>query len=137
MDNLKLPPHSIDAEQSILGGLLLNNDVWMNVVGIINEEDFYRHDHRIIYTAIKDLVENNDPCDVVTLSEALVAKNQLEEAGGFSYLGNLANNTPGAANIKAYAQIVRERSILRQLINIGTEISDNGFNPDGRKVLSY
>jgi len=79
------------------------------------------------------LVENNDPCDVVTLSEALVAKNQLEEAGGFSYLGNLANNTPGAANVKAYAEIVRERSILRQLIRIGTEISDNGFNPEGRK----
>lgn len=133
MDNLKLPPHSIDAEQSILGGLLLNNDVWMNVAGIINEEDFYRHDHRLIYMAIKDLIENNDPCDVVTLSEFLVAKNQLEEAGGFSYLGNLANNTPGAANVKAYAEIVRERSILRQLIKIGTEISDNGFNPDGRK----
>jgi replicative DNA helicase len=133
MDNLKLPPHSIDAEQSILGGMLLNNDVWMNIEGIVNEEDFYRHDHRLIFMAIKDLVENNDPCDVVTLSEALVAKNQLEEAGGFSYLGNLANNTPGAANVKAYAEIVRERSILRQLIRIGTEISDNGFNPDGRK----
>ncbi|MFK5986340.1 MAG: replicative DNA helicase [Pseudomonadota bacterium] len=133
MDELKLPPHSIDAEQSIIGGLLLNNDVWMNIVGIINEDDFYRHDHRLIYASIKDLIENNDPCDVVTLSESLAEKNQLEAAGGFSFLGNLANNTPGAANIKAYAEIVRERSILRQLIKIGTEISDNGFNPEGRK----
>jgi replicative DNA helicase len=133
MDELKLPPHSIDAEQSIIGGLLLNNEVLMNISSIINEDDFYRNDHRLIFISIKDLIDANEPCDVVTLSEKLVEKNQLEAAGGFAYLGNLVNNTPSAANIKAYALIVRERSVLRQLIKIGTNISDSGFSPEGRK----
>jgi len=132
-ENIKLPPHSIDAEQSILGGLLIDNEAWTEVADVVIESDFYRHDHRIIFKAIKDLISENEPCDVVTLSEHMTSNGILEDVGGFTYLGSLANNTPSASNIRAYAEIVRERSILRQLIRIGTEITDNSFNPEGRK----
>jgi len=132
-ESLKLPPHSIDAEQSILGGLLIDNEAWTEVADVVNEADFYRHDHRVIFRSIKELMEENEPCDVVTLSEYMSTHAILEEVGGFTYLGELANNTPSASNIRAYADIVRERSVLRQLIRIGTEITDNAFNPEGRK----
>ncbi|MBF0264755.1 MAG: replicative DNA helicase [Gammaproteobacteria bacterium] len=132
IENFKVPPHSIDAEQSILGGLLLSNDAWDNIVDIIAEHDFYRHDHRLIFQSIKKLIDKSQPCDVITLSDYLKQTNQLDEAGGFSYIGNLAENTPSAANIKAYANIVREHSILRQLIQVGTEITDSAYNNEGR-----
>ena len=99
-EDIKLPPHSLDAEQAILGGLLLNNEAWNNIHHIVNEEDFYRRDHRLIFKAIRGRIEANEPCDVVTLSEWLERHNQLEEAGGLAYLGALASNTPGAANIR-------------------------------------
>ncbi len=129
---LKTPPHSIEAEQSMLGGLMLDNSTWDQVGEIVVEDDFYRKDHRLIFRAIRNLSENSTPFDVVTLSEWLENNNELDNAGGLSYLGMLANNTPSAANIKAYANIVRERSVLRSLIGAGTKISDSGFNTEGR-----
>ena len=131
-ESLKLPPHSIDAEQSIIGGLLLNNDSWDHIASIVNEEDFYRRDHRLIFKAIRDQIEAGTPCDVVTLSERLESHNEIEDVGGLAYLGSLVNNTPSASNIRAYAEIVRERSVLRQLIQIGNDIADSAFNPEGR-----
>ncbi len=132
-ESLKLPPHSIDAEQSILGGLLINNESWDNISSIINEEDFYRRDHRMIFTEIRSQIEKGKPCDVVTLSERLESLNTLDEVGGLVYLGSLVNNTPSASNIRAYSEIVRERSVLRKLIHIGNEIADSAFNTEGRK----
>jgi replicative DNA helicase len=130
--SLKVPPNSVDAEQSVLGGLLLNNEAWDQIVSIVVEDDFYRRDHRLIFRAILELIETGKPCDVVTLSERLDSQNNIDEVGGLSYLGSLVNNTPSAANIRAYADIVRERSVLRQLIWIGNEIADSAYNPGGR-----
>ncbi len=131
---LKVPPHSIQAEQSVLGGLMLDNQTWDQVADRIMEEDFYRKDHRLIFHAIAELAEKQEPFDVVTLSEALERNGELEQVGGLAYLGTLAKDTPSAANIVAYADIVRDRSILRQLIHVGTEISDSAFNPEGRET---
>ncbi|MCU7939761.1 MAG: replicative DNA helicase [gamma proteobacterium symbiont of Bathyaustriella thionipta] len=132
-DSLKLPPHSIDAEQSILGGLLINNESWDHIASIVNEDDFYRRDHRLIFKTVREQIEEGKPCDVVTLSERLENHNALDDAGGLAYLGSLVNNTPSASNIRAYSDIVRERSVLRQLIKIGNEIADSAFNTEGRK----
>jgi replicative DNA helicase len=131
---LKMPPHSIEAEQSVLGGLMLDNAAWDRIADSLNEADFYRRDHRLIFAAVHTLVDQSRPFDVVTLSECLSSRGELEEAGGLGYLGELAHNTPSAANIQAYADIVRERSVVRQLIGAGTEIAESGFNPDGRSV---
>ncbi len=129
---LKLPPFSIEAEQAVLGGLMLDNNAWDKVADVINEEDFYRRDHRLIFRAIATLANEGQPCDAVTLSEWLESQNELDNAGGLSYLGSLANSTPSAANIKAYAEIVRERSVMRQLINVANEISNSAYQPEGR-----
>lgn len=132
---LKVPPHSIEAEQAVLGGLMLDNSAWDKVADLVAEDDFYRRDHRLIFHAIRLLAEKSDPCDVVTLAEWLDKKGQLDDAGGIAYLGSLAGNTPSAANIKSYASIVRERSVLRQLIRVSNDIADTAFNPDGRSVF--
>ncbi|OOG25377.1 replicative DNA helicase [Thioalkalivibrio denitrificans] len=132
-ERLKMPPHSQEAEQAVLGGLMLDNDAWDAVADRVAEVDFYRHDHRLIFRAISELAERNTPFDVVTLSERLQARGELEDAGGLPYLGLLARDTPSAANIRAYADIVRERSVLRQLISVGTQIADSGFNSEGRE----
>ena len=129
---LKTAPHSIEAEQSVLGGLMLDNEAWDKIADIIVEEDFYRHDHRQIFRAIQGLAEKNQPFDVVTLSEQLNAVHELENVGGLSYLGTLAKNTPSAANIAAYAKIVRERSVMRQLISVGNRISESCYDSEGR-----
>jgi len=131
-EQLKIPPHSIKAEQSILGGLMLDNTAWDQVADLILEDDFYRHDHCMIFRAIAHLADYSKPFDVVTLSEWLDSRDELNTVGGLAYLGSLAKDTPSAANIKAYAHIVRERSIFRQLISVGAEIADDAFNPDGR-----
>ena len=131
---LKVPPHSIEAEQSVLGGLMLDNNAWDRVADTLNEADFYRRDHRMIFAAVHALADSSQPFDVVTVSEYLTSRAELEEAGGLGYLGDLAHNTPSAANILAYASIVRERSVVRQLIAAGTEIADSGFNTEGRGV---
>ncbi len=122
-ENLRIPPHSVEAEQAVIGGLLLDNRAWEQIADRIAEEDFYRLDHQLLFRAIRHLEENSQPFDAVTLSEWLDNNGQLEEAGGLAYLGRLAKDTPSAANIKAYADIVREKSILRQLVAIGTDIT--------------
>ena len=129
---LKVPPHSIEAEQSVLGGLMLDNDSWDQVAEVVSEHDFYRHDHAQIFRAIAYLVSKESPYDAVTVSEYLHDIGELEKIGGLAYLGSIVQNTPSAANIKAYAEIVRERSVLRQLISVGATISDAAFNTEGR-----
>lgn len=129
---LKLPPYSLEAEQAVLGGLMIDNSTWDEVSDVVVESDFYRQDHRLLFRAIHSLAEESEPYDVVTLSEWLDSHNELNNVGGLSYLGSLAKNTPTAANIKAYAKIVRERSVLRQLIRVSTDIAESAYNPDGR-----
>lgn len=131
---LKLPPNSIEAEQSLLGGLMLDNASWDKVADVIVDIDFYRKDHRLIFTAVALLIEDSQPCDVITVSEFLDNRGELEAAGGLEYLATLANETPGAANARAYARILRERSTLRSLIHAGNEISGNAFSTDGRSA---
>ena len=129
---LSLPPHSMEAEQSVLGGLLLENAAWDRIADIVNGEDFYRHEHRLIFRVIATLINESRPADVITVQEALERNEELEAAGGFNYLISLAQNTPSAANIRRYAEIVRERSIMRQLAEVGTEIARSAYNPQGR-----
>jgi len=129
---LKVPPHSVEAEQSVLGGLMLDNSGWELVADVLVESDFYRRDHRLIFQAISQLFEQSQPVDVITLAEWHDKRGELDQVGELAYLGMLARNTPSAANIVAYASIVRERSILRQLIAVGTSISNVAFTPEGR-----
>ena len=131
-DSLRVPPHNIHAEQSLLGGLMLDNSTWDRIADQVVERDLYRREHRLVFRAIAKLAENDQPFDVVTLAETLERTEQLDAAGGLSYLGTLVNETPSAANIKAYAKIVRETSVLRQMIAAGTDIADNAYNPQGR-----
>ncbi len=132
---VKVPPHSIEAEQSVLGGILLDNRAWDDLADILVENDFYRHDHRLIYRVMSRLSAQDKPIDVLTVSDVLRELHELENAGGEVYLFELANNTPSAANIRAYADIVRERSVLRQLIAAAGDISARAFNPAGRTSL--
>lgn len=132
IDAIKVPPHSIEAEQSVLGGLMLDNHGWDKIADRLQEKDFYRPDHRIIFRAVANLVQRGSPFDVLTLAEALKNVNELSNAGGELYLFELARNTPTAANISAYADIVRERSIQRQLISVATDITEAAFSPSGR-----
>ena len=129
---LKVPPHSVEAEQSVLGGLMLSNGSFDDVSELVSEVDFYRRDHRLIYRAMVQLVAEDKPFDVVTLGEVLDNSDLLAEASGMAYLAELAKNTPSAANIKAYADIVRERSILRQMIQVSSEIAESAFSTEGR-----
>jgi len=131
---LRVPPHSLQAEQSVLGGLMLDNQCWDTVADKVASEDFYRKDHRLIFDAIVDLAKRDEPFDVVTIAEVLGEADVLESVGGLAYLGALAKDTPSAANIISYAQIVRQRSVRRQLIHIGNEISDSGFDTEGRDI---
>ncbi len=130
--SLKVPPHSIEAEQAVLGGLMLDNSAWEQIADRISEQDFYRSDHRLIFRTIAALAVQDKPVDLITISERLEAQNELNDVGGLGYLGQIAKNTPSAANIAAYADIVKERAILRQLIEVGGEISGSGFEPKGR-----
>ncbi|MDP9066124.1 MAG: replicative DNA helicase [Pseudomonadota bacterium] len=133
-EGLRLPPHSVEAEQSVLGGLMLDAAAWDQVADRVGAADFYRNDHRLIFEAVAGLIERNQPCDAVTLSGHLESQGLLEQAGGLAYLGALARDTPTAANIRAYADIVRERSILRQLITAGNEIVTSALEPEGREA---
>ena len=134
VDSLKRPPHSLEAEQAIIGGLMLDNQVFDKVGTILCEADFYRIEHRILYKIITQLAQKSHPFDVVTLLDALKTTNQLDDAGGETYLFELANNTPSVANVGAYASIVREKSVQRQLISIAGEIADSAYNPGEREV---
>jgi len=129
---IKLPPHSIEAEQSLLGGLLLDNTAWDRVGDLVSDADFYRDEHRRIFQHIAKLIESGKPADVVTVFESLDKNNEATHVGGLAYLGEIANNTPSAANIRRYAEILRERAILRKLVTVGDEIAGNALTPSGR-----
>ncbi len=129
---LKVPPHSVEAEQSVLGGLMLANDAWDRVADLVSEGDFYRPEHRIIFRHMAKLVEASQPIDVVTIADALANADELERVGGIVYLAELAKDTPSAANIRAYATAVRERANLRALIRAAQGIAEAGFQPEGR-----
>ncbi len=131
---LKVPPNSIESEQSVLGGVMLDNSAWDKIADLIVASDFYRKDHRIIFAGIAALAEDSRPCDVITVSEHLDNRGELEAAGGLEYLATLANETPGAANCRAYAKILRERSTLRALITAGNEISGSAYTTEGRSA---
>jgi replicative DNA helicase len=133
-DGLRLPPHSIEAEQSVLGGLMLDAAAWDQIADRVIAEDFYRNDHRLIFEAAAILIERSQPCDAVTLSGHLESQGLLDQVGGLSYLGSLARDTPTTANIRAYADIVRERSVLRQLISAGNLIVGSALEPEGREA---
>jgi replicative DNA helicase len=129
---LRVPPHSIEAEQAVLGGLMLVGEAWDRVADKIGERDFYRRDHQLIFRAIGELAQRSMPCDAVTLNEWFQAQGIAELVGGTRYIMELADATPSAANIGAYADIVREKSVLRQLIDAGTGIANDAFQPEGR-----
>ncbi|MCH9025741.1 MAG: replicative DNA helicase [Proteobacteria bacterium] len=134
-ESLRLPPHSVEAEQSILGGLMLDNSGWDRIADLVHSGDFYRRDHQLIFEAIGTLSEKSVPSDAVTVSEHLEKRSQLDDAGGLAYIASLARDTPSAANIKAYAEIVRERSMLRELIRVGGEIAGSAHANDGRGAV--
>ncbi len=130
--SLKLPPHSVEAEQSLIGGLLLDNQAWDRVADLVNETDFYRDDHRRIFRQVAHLIEQGKPADVVTVFEQLDKAGTASQVGGLAYLAEIANNTPSAANIRRYAEIIRERCILRRLVTVGDEIAASALAPAGR-----
>ncbi|MEM9256495.1 MAG: replicative DNA helicase [Pseudomonadota bacterium] len=132
---IKMQPHSVEAEQSVIGGLLLSADGWDAVAESVSVNDFYRPGHRLIFRQIAQLAEASEPVDVITVSDKLQARGELEAAGGLHYLADLARNTPSASNIRAYADVVRERASLRRLIETAQDIAESGFNPEGRSSL--
>jgi len=134
IEALRVSPHSLEAEQAVLGGLMLAPDAMDKVADKLGEDDFYRKDHRLIWRAIAELANKGMPCDAVTLGDWFDANGMVELVGGASYLIELANATPSAANIAAYADIVREKSVLRQLIDAGTAITEDGYRPEGKSV---
>jgi len=133
---LRVPPHSIEAESSVLGGLLLDNAAWDRVNDLLGDGDFYRYEHRLIYSAIGQLINGSRPADVITVFEQLQSQGKAEETGGLAYLNALAQYVPSAGNIRRYAEIVRERGILRKLVAASDEIATNAFNPQGRPVAT-
>ncbi len=133
-DAVRVPPHSLEAESAVLGGLMLDNSTWDAIADRIRAEDFYRRDHQLIFAAIAELSGKAEPADAVTVAEALDRAGLSQETGGLIYLAGLVRDTPTAANIRAYAEIVRERSTLRGLIEVGGEIAANAFNPEGRSA---
>ncbi len=132
VSGLKVPPHSIEAEQSVLGGLLLNNDAWFNVAEVVTAADFYRGQHQVMFEAMTELSADNNPLDALTVSERLQSKGVLEKAGGVAYIAELAESTPGASNVVAYAHIVREHSTMRRIITAANRIAESAFAPEGR-----
>ena len=136
MAQLRVPPHSIEAESSVLGGLLLDNGAWDRVADLVSESDYYRSEHQLIHSAIAALINANKPADVITVFEQLSSQGKADEVGGLAYLNTLAQYVPSAANIRRYAEIVRERAILRKLISVSDEIATQAFNPKGRPVAA-
>ena len=132
--SLRVPPHSLEAEQSVLGGLLLDNTAWDRIGDVLSLDDFYRDDHRRIYRHIAKLVEHGKPADVVTVAESIESSEDKDKTGGLAYLGTLAQNTPSAHNIRRYAEIVHERAVMRRLASVGNEIADSALNPLGKDV---
>jgi replicative DNA helicase len=133
---LRIPPHSIEGESSVLGGLLLDNSAWDRVGDLLVDEDFYRYEHKLIYASVGALINASKPADVITVFEHLQSQGKADEVGGLSYLNSLAQYVPSAANVRRYAEIVRERSILRKLVKASDEIATNAFNPQGKAVAT-
>jgi replicative DNA helicase len=131
---LKVPPHSVEAEQSLLGGLLLDNQAFDRIADLVTAEDFYRDDHRRVFRHVARLIEHGKPADVVTVAESIEASEDKDRTGGPAYLGSLAQNTPSALNIRRYAELVRERSVQRRLIQVATEIAETALAPSGKEV---
>src|SRR6188508_171466 len=131
---LKVPPHSVEAEQSLLGGLLLDNQAFDKIADLVIAEDFYRDDHRRLFRHIAKLIEQTKPADVVTVAESVEASEDKDRTGGPAYLGSLAQNTPSALNIRRYAELVRERAVQRRLAQVATEIAENALSPTGKEV---
>lgn len=134
LTTLKVPPHSVEAEQAVLGGLMVDNTEWDNIADVLMPEDFYRAEHQLIYQVMMTQSEANSPIDVVTLAESLNSLHELNNAGGLDYLSELSGNARGTANIHAYAEIIRERAILRRLISVANNIADSGYNTGGKKA---
>jgi len=132
--NLRVPPHSVEAEQSVLGGLMLDNTAWDRIADLLAASDFYRDDHRRIFRHIAKLIDNAKPADVVTVAESIESSEDKDKTGGLAYLGSLAASTPSAHNIRRYGEIVRDRAIMRRLVTVGNEISDSAINPLGKAV---
>lgn len=132
IEGIKMPPHSLEAEQSVLGGLMLDNERWDHVAERVKTKDFYSRPHRTIFAEMQRLLELGNPIDLITLSESLEQKGELDQVGGFAYLAELSKNTPSAANINAYADIVSERAVVREMISVANEIADAGYDPQGR-----
>ena len=132
--DLPAPPGSVEAEQALLGGLMLDNAAWDHVADALAQADFYRADHQLIFSAITYQAEHNQPFDAVTLAELLDKRGEITDVGGTAYLGSLVRDTPGAGNIRRYAEIIRERAVLRDLIRVGNEISASGYRPEGREI---
>jgi replicative DNA helicase len=140
VEQLKVAPHSLEAEQSVLGGLLLDNEAWDSVSERVVAQDFYSRSHRIIFETIGGLIEQGNPVDLITLSESLESLQKIDDVGGFVYLAEMMKSTPSAANIVAYAEIVRERAVTREMINVAHEIADAGYDTQGRssaELLDY
>src|SRR3954462_15908012 len=131
---LRVPPHSVEAEQSLLGALLIDNQAFDRIGDLVSGEDFYRDDHRRIWRHIQKLIENSRPADVVTVAESIEASEDKDKTGGPAYLGALAQNTPSSLNIRRYAELVRERAIQRRLAQVATEIAESALNTGGREV---
>jgi replicative DNA helicase len=134
VDSLRIPPHSIEAEQSVIGGLLRDNAAFDRIADLLSADDFYRYDHRIIYEQVVRLINASKPADVITVFEAMTMLGKQDDIGGLAYLNAMAQNTPSAANIRRYAEIVRDRGILRKLVTVADEISGDAFNPQGKEV---
>ena len=134
VEEIRVPPHSVEAEQAVLGGLMLDNRTWDAIADRLIAEDFYRRDHQLIFAGIAELSGRGEPADAVTLSEWLARQDQAEQTGGLAYLATLVRDTPSAANIRAYASIVRERATLRRLITVGGEIAGSAYDPEGREA---
>ena len=128
---LRLPPQSVESEQSVIGALLLDNDAWDLIADLLEAADFYADIHRIIYLHIGSLIVNGSPADVITVSDSLTAAGKLEFVGGIAYLAGIAQNTPSAANVRKYASIVREKAVLRLLASVGTQVIQSAFEPKG------
>jgi replicative DNA helicase len=131
---LKLPPHSVEAEQSLLGALLIDNQAFDRVADLVGPGDFYRDDHRRIWRHIARLVEASRPADVVTVSESIEASEDKDKTGGAAYLAALSQNTPSALNVRRYAELVRERAVQRRLAQVATEIAETALSPTGKEV---
>ena len=134
IERLRVPPHSLEAEQSVLGGLLIDNSAWDRAGDLLSDSDFYRHEHQLIYSAISGLINQSKPADVITVFEQLQSLGKAEACGGLVYLNALAQSVPSAANMRRYSEIVRERATLRKLVAASDEIATAAFNPQGRAV---